>query len=69
MTALLSASAWSSAAQIQERADFWLPEQISEGRGSKEDNHNSAGLLCFSLFGVDWSVWWPTNRVTVFVAN
>lgn len=35
----------------------WLLGQISEGRGSKEGNHTSAGWLCFSLFEVNWSVW------------
>lgn len=67
MTALLSASCLVIGNTNPGKG--WLHGQISEGRGSQEDSHNSAGLLCFSLFEVNGPVWWPTDRVTVFAAN
>lgn len=67
MTALLSASCLVIGNTNPGKG--WLQGQISEGRGSQEDSHNSAGLLCFSLFEVNGPVWWPTDRVTVFAAN
>ena len=63
MTALLSASCL--VISNTNSGKGWLRGQISEGRSSEEDSHKSAGLLCFSLFEVNWPVWWPTDRATV----
>lgn len=66
------------------REDGWEPSWVSSrhklkkrlaswdgiwGKGQLGDHQSPAGLLCFSLFEANWSVWWPTNRVTVLVAN